>query len=572
MADAANKPCLVEAGQGFSILYQNRHLYSRFAPQKAILQAVANLTILPGTLIICASPCLWYGMAELLAKLPDGCHILALEADKELEKLSLTELTKQAFRADSRLHILPADAWAEGGKAAAYALAELVQAGGKSEKSLLPRLQTFRRAILVEMSGGSTLHKASYQAAAYGAESVIATFWKNRLTLTRFGRLYARNVFRNLCRQEESSPLASLLGSVHKPILLFGAGESAEATLEALPRSLFSRAFILAVDAALPLLSARGIAADGLVAVESQLAIEKAYIGNPRRVPLLLADLVSRPAVTCHHAAGGRVSFFLSAYTDAAFIRDLDEKNLLPPQVPPLGSVGLTATYLALHLRADESIPVFVTGLDFSYSLGATHARGAPAHTARLTKANRLQPLANIDAAFKNGAKTVPGKKGAVITDVALSGYAGQFAETFTAIKNLYDAGESGLPLSLPRVSSIQLATYLASAPVLPTQSAPSSQAGAAAPGSPDFRSRLTAYLKQEHDALFRLKTLLIQGEAARSPAMTVQEEITALLTPRDYLYLHFPDGYTCRPQDVDFLKRVRSEIDFFLKDISISR
>ena len=79
---------------------------------------------------------------------------------------------------------------------------------------------------------------------------------------------------------------------------------------------------------------------------------------------------------------------------------------------------------------------------------------------------------------------------------------------------------------------------------------------------------QVTAFFAEERKALFRLKDLLVNGDAARSKTMTVQEEIGTILARREYLYLHFPDGYECKPNDISFLKRVRSEIDFFLKDM----
>jgi hypothetical protein len=45
------------------------------------------------------------------------------------------------------------------------------------------------------------------------------------------------------------------------------------------------------------------------------------------------------------------------------------------------------------------------------------------------------------------------------------------------------------------------------------------------------------------------------------------EKEIYAILSDHEYLFLHFPDGY--KPSTApSFLKRVRAEIDFFLKDI----
>ena len=88
------EPCLVKAGQGFSVLYKNRFLYSKYSPQKAIEQTVANLDILPQTLILCFSPCLWYGLKELLTKIPKDSLILGIEADKKLFELAEKKLNE----------------------------------------------------------------------------------------------------------------------------------------------------------------------------------------------------------------------------------------------------------------------------------------------------------------------------------------------------------------------------------------------------------------------------------------------------------------------------------------------
>ena len=87
----STKPCLVETRQGFSVLYNEKPLYSKYAPKDSILKIVNNLEILPNTLILCFSPVLGYGLEELLAKLPENSFILALEKDKALYDFSLTE-------------------------------------------------------------------------------------------------------------------------------------------------------------------------------------------------------------------------------------------------------------------------------------------------------------------------------------------------------------------------------------------------------------------------------------------------------------------------------------------------
>ena len=77
-----NEPCLVETRQGFSVLYQNKPLYSKYAPKDSIKKIIDSLNILPNTLILCFSPLLAYGLEELFEKLPENCFVLALEKNK----------------------------------------------------------------------------------------------------------------------------------------------------------------------------------------------------------------------------------------------------------------------------------------------------------------------------------------------------------------------------------------------------------------------------------------------------------------------------------------------------------
>ena len=97
------KPCKVSTERGFSILYKNRYLYSKYNPQKAILQTIASLEIREGTLILCFSPGLWYGFTELIAKLPENCLLVACEADPALHNFSKEELSGCQKKKKSRL-------------------------------------------------------------------------------------------------------------------------------------------------------------------------------------------------------------------------------------------------------------------------------------------------------------------------------------------------------------------------------------------------------------------------------------------------------------------------------------
>lgn len=555
MPDLTQKPCLVQTGQGFSLSYQNRLLYSKYAPQKAIVQTVERLPLLPHTLILCVSPCLWHGLPELLAKLPTHCFVLGIEADEHLHEVAATSLQNLLAQRQTGNGAPPPVALLRTDEI--MDIVEIISTG-KGRAASLPPLHSFRRAIMLEMSGGTAFHADDYRRIARAAQDTIAAFWKNRATLTKLGRLFSRNLFRNLAALPRSVPLAAYHKTVERPIVVFGAGESAGQTIAAMPCGTWRSCFVLAVDAALPVLVASGITPHAIVAVESQLAIEKAYIGCTKTNATIFADMSSRQQVTAHTT--GAVCYIASRFADTRFLADLRARGLLPPDVPALGSVGLTATYLALNLRATSDVPVYVTGLDFSFSPGATHTRGAPAHTARLAAANRLMPAAHYNAAFRTGAGFAQGKNGAVCTDRALSGYAQQFAGFFGGTKNLFDLGASGLPLGIARADGIA-----------DTPPSPYIYRKNELSFGDDLQQHTDAFFAQEIAALERLKDLLTHGERAASPGTTAREEIAQMLARREYLYLHFPDGYQCNADDLSFLKRVRGEIDVFLKDLRLA-
>lgn len=540
------EPCLVEAGQGFSVIYKDRFLYSKYSPQKAVVQAVEQLVVLPQTLILCFSPCLWYGLKELLEKLPEQSLILGIEADTSLFGLAQEKL--QEFKT-------------------AFSNAEgkvLLTSPDKIE-DLVKKLPRFRRVCTLEMSGGTFFFKPLYSEISLFVQNYVASFWKNRITLVKLGRLFCRNFFRNLkdIPASKSVPCSSPFFS--RPFIVFGAGQSTESFLDRISKETLKRCTLLAVDAALPVLLKHQIQPDFIVAVEAQLAIEKAYIGTKDLHSAIISDLSSRPEILLH--TKGRHLYFYSEFSESAFFEQAETKKILPPKLPPLGSVGLTAVFLALFMRPDKNVPVFVTGLDFSYSLGFTHARGAPAHTARLISCGRFTPVENYEAAFKIGAKTVSGKNGNVITDTALKNYAGLFVNFFENTSALYDSGISGLNLGLPFASTEQIESVCTSLPAK-TEDEYDGIWAEDKINTGKTKKATAGYLDSEKAALLRIKELLSKGEKALPPPVpNLKEELASLLQTREYLYLHFPDGYKFDPENLSMLKRIRNEINFFLKN-----
>ncbi len=433
-------------------------------------------------------------------------------------------------------------------------------------ENLIKKLPVFRRTLALEMSGGTFFYRSLYSNIAEYAQNFIASFWKNRVTLVKFGRLFSRNFFKNLKQIPSAKNIPLSCPLFFRPIIVFGAGESIQSFLEKTPKQTLKKCTIFAVDAALSVLLKNNIEVDFVIAVESQLAIEKAYIGTKSANFAIIGDLASRPAVLRH--SKGKNLFFYSEYASATFIKNADSQNILPQKLDPLGSVGLTAVELALKMRATENVPVIISGLDFSYSKELTHARGTPAHTNRLLFNTRLKSVENYSAALKSDAKKITSNCKTLITDTPLSNYAILFGDYFSNVKNLFDARDFGFDLALSFISAEQLSFFCTGL----QEKTKDEYNSLFEVNKNEFnlkRAKTQEYITKEKNALKRIKELLSKGEKALPPPQPALEtELKTLLSPREYLYLHFPDGYKCNTQDLSFLKRIRNELDFFLKDL----
>ena len=540
------KPCAVqkiETSQGFSVSYKEHILYSKYNPGKNIITLVEKLQLLPGTLILCCSPLLGYGMAELLQKLPENCLAILCEAEQTLYDFSETEGCLKTT--DGRVLKIPPEK-----------LSEL-----PIEIYNLAKCGLYKRVIRLDFSAGIQFNSDFYNRLFSACSESLMTFWKNRITLTKFGRRYSKNLFENLHYLTKTKPVTDFFGNIDKPIIVFGAGESTQDLINRLlsrysPYNGKLPFYILCADTALQPLLKNGIRPDGVFIEEAQSVIMKAFIGTLKASDKtrIFAGLSSLPNLV-HKAGVENTSFFFTEYAEGSLFNSLKQKAFMPPANLPFGSVGLTAVYYALKFRKNEDIPVYVAGLDFSYSIGLTHTKGALAHILRLIHANRIAPPENYAAVYGLGTEKISGKNGhLVITTPTLKSYAGMFQSYFSGTKNLFDAGESGIDLGLPKVNIDSLVTDTHCNDV---------EVKEAEDNSNSSEKEISDFLTGERGALEELRNLLTGETGLKGNELL--SEIEKLAAPREYLYLHFADG--CQfSSSQSFLNRIRTEIDFFLK------
>lgn len=574
-----NKPCIVQTAQGFSVSYKNRFLYSKYAPQKAIQKTIEDLQILPGTLFLCCSPLLFYGMKELLQKLSENCFVAAVEGENVLYDFSKENKENQKIleelKNDSRFIFIK--------QSEAQALVDSISGNNDfllCQKKLLPP-ETFRRVKRIDFSAGTQFNLDFYNELTSVLENAVTTYWANRLTLTKFGKKYSQNLFENLKSLPETIPIQKYFKSVQKPVLIFGAGESTDRGIT-LIKEHWKDFFIVAADTAMIPLLKNQIIPDAVFLEEAQNVISKAFIHHERKNKKIhyFAGMTSIPSLKVF-VDTSQLSYFTTKYTSADFLDNLIKESILPPVNKPFGSVGLTALYYALKFRMNDEVPVYIYGLDFSYSAGITHAKGTIASTQRLADCNKLNPSANYASAFVNAYK-VTGKYGKTyFTTRALENYSIMMNHFFAGEKNVFDSGDCGLISCFERKEPFERFKDFAGGDENSTSNENSILGTKIFAGdgnsisnrnsistqnstfSPIPAQKIAVFFKEEKVQLEKLRDILTGKE--NMDEKTALEEIKKIAAHREYLFLHFPDGQQFSTE-LSFLKRVRASIDFFLK------
>ena len=547
------KPCLVQAKQGFSVSYKNKLLYSKYNPISPIEKAIENLSIPDGTLILAFSPILGYGLDLLINKIQKNSFIFLIENDFSLFEFSLNCPESKIRNIDfNQSNICYKNLQTQNDIYKIF-----------NDKKFLDKIKTCKRVVKINLSAIFPEQEIFYQETFNLFSNYIAQFWKNQITLVKLGKLFSKNIFLNLPQIAKSKKI--IFNSIDKPILVFGAGTSLDKTIKDLEKTKLSinDFFIICVDSALKPLLEYKINPDIVVAVESQLANEKAFIGTKNFTYLLVSDLTSRPNINNYH--NQNISFIFTEYCNANFLETIKNLSLPLQKFNPLGSVGLYAIELAIKIRKASS-PIFFTGLDFAYTSDGTHCKNAPASFTKLINSNRTNSLIKVDSSFKFGVNNfiIDNKK--IISDKPLQNYAIQFVENFHQVKNLYNLSDISIfdfVNNDKKINQIDTKKFLEITKKY--FSTNQNKENIFVEKMPETtKGKIKKYISNEISELEEIKNYLMNGNIQ-------VENLLEKINQHDYLFIHFPDGYKNATEDISFLKRVRNEIDFFLKILNRS-
>lgn len=548
------KPCLEQAKQGFSVTYKNKYLYSKYNPQQTIEKLISEFKIQENTLVIINSPVLFYGIDLLINKLPQNSIILAIEHDKNLYDFSINCSESNIKKIQNNLfNFIYLNLQTENEILTLF-----------TNKKFINKIRCCKRVSKINLSAIINEYEIFYQNIFTYFTNYISQFWKNRITLTKLGKLYSKNIFLNLANINKSKNL--VYNSIDKPIIVFGAGTSLDDTVKEFHNNKidYNDFFIICVDSALKPLLSYGIIPNVVVAVESQLANEKAFIGTKKIDYLLIADLTSRPNINNYHK--NNIAYIFTEFCNSNFLDAILKLNLPVKKFIPLGSVGLYAIELAINLRKVTS-PIYFTGLDFAYTIENTHCKGAPSTNTKKINSNRIKSLINVSPAYKTGTSKLELYGSNIFTDKILFNYANQFIEIFHNVKNLYNLSEKSI-FNLLEFNSHKIQTIK---PIEIKNKLKNKN-------HTDKPEKINFYNNVDKELKFKIKNFILNEinslnelKENLSTGKTNIEKIKQEIDLHDYLFLHFPDGYNGAKTDISFLKRVRNEIDFFLKILNRS-
>lgn len=429
---AFETPLLIPSPAGFRISYRGRDLLPSSA-ENAALKKVQSIEFTTDTLFVLCSPLLWYGVAELLKRLPDNATLVVIEVDPKLRNLFNWEQASLSLPDHAKLRI------------------------SKSSKVLeicFDILREFkrstRRVSFLSLNAGRLVNSGLYSEIQHRTELELLRFWRNRNTLLHMGPLWIRNLISNLIDPTERTNIAYFPRKSH--IVLCGAGPSIVASIPLL-RSCRGQVFIVAVDTALPILSAHHLIPDLVVALEGQIANLQDFIPDASKVPALAYDISSNPVVprSCSKA---KLWTFSSHFAEGKHWQKLEEANLLPTVIPPLGSVGVSALYLCQFIAKKQ---VYLTGLDFGFGPGLTHGVHSPSYLRYLKSMNRLTGSFSEVTSLSEKTVIVAGlNEQKIFTDPVLTSYRDSLNEVISYLVSLglqlYDIRSSGLELDVQRL------------------------------------------------------------------------------------------------------------------------
>jgi hypothetical protein len=526
-------PWIAESPEGPVLYSGEKPLQHPRQPRSRAVETARRARIENQTLVFVPSPLFGYGLEALLEKLPPESRILCVEHDEQLMAASAGRFPPR-LAGDPRLAYIRA--------------ANFRQVCAFTEERF--GLHLFRRVATVTLTRGYSLFPDFYRGLAAALLDMIQSYWRNRMTSLRLGRLWMGNLFTNIALLPACRPVTQV--SFARPVVVAGAGESLERHLDFLcaHRDDFA---LVCVDTALNVLRKAGLSPDLIIIAEAQFANIYDFAGLDDWSIPVAADLSSYPGILRRFTGPRYV--FLSRFADLAWFSGAQAKGVLPPFIPPLGSVGVMALYLACRAAAEE-FPVFLAGMDLRYEAGKPHARGSPSHTLFLAEYGRLGLPRALAAWYGRPREKAPlAGGGAALVDAVLASYRSVLRQIAVGRKNILSLESSGLDLGTAIIRHKEAAVLMAQS--RDKKTFPQGDAVCGSEAASWRPETVQAFLTGQRTELRAL---------AAAPTLNAET-----LKKNDYLLLDFPENPPWPLQDAGFIRRVRERAVWYASRIRIA-
>jgi hypothetical protein len=345
--------------------FDGRYLHSRRDPAREALRAVTELIRREPPCVVLMGVGLGYH-AEAILRGTETTALIAVEPDGELlaEGLSATGLS----------HLLEDPRFCH--------VATPEELAGELSLRAAAGFEQFALAA----------RRSADEEAFEAFDKVLRSFSSrldiNQNTLRRFGRLWVRNLSKNLLFLSSGRPVSELRNRFRGiPGLLLAAGPSLDQILGNLP-DLASRAVLVAVDTAVrPALNC-GVEPDIAVVVDPQY-------WNSRHLDRLTSTRTLLVAESSTHPAGLRPFSPPHYFCASLFPLGQAIEQVLGP-LGSLGTGGSVATTAWDLLRYMGVTEVFAAGLDLGFPLRRTHYRGSYFESLAVESASRCAPAEGV--------------------------------------------------------------------------------------------------------------------------------------------------------------------------------
>lgn len=382
-----------------TLVLNGRYLHSRHDPEREALRAVDSIARRDPPVVLILGLGLGYH-ADTVLQRTHTTRLIVFEPCAEVVRLAREHGLLHRMEAESR-----------------FTLAESTL----QLQSLLPEIATesLERFEAPGRASDPLFDEARAVVAAFGSRLEI-----NAATLNRFGRLWVRNLCRNVDRIASGRGVDELRGSfADVPVLLLAAGPTLDRILNMLPE-LARRFLVVAVDTAVAPAIRAGAPPDFAVVVDPQYWNARHLDRVTAATTILVSEASAHPTVFRRFS---EPVFLCSSVFPLG--REFEQTIGRFGSLGAGGSVSTTAWDFARLLGAPQ---VVVAGLDLGFPLGRTHCRSSFFEHLAVVLGTRTSPGESVVFRYVWSAepRQIPANDGSMlVTDRRMDVYRNWFSQ-----------------------------------------------------------------------------------------------------------------------------------------------